>query len=46
MVVRLVGTTAREVLKLLADADMITAETLAGAAKKAVELAAAKVEPA
>ena len=46
MVVRLVGTNAQEGLKLLADADMITAETLAGAAKKAVELAAAKVEPA
>ena len=36
MVVRLVGTNAEEGRKLLADAAMITAETLADAAKKAV----------
>jgi succinyl-CoA synthetase beta subunit len=36
MVVRLVGTHAEEGLKLLADAKMITAETLVDAAKKAV----------
>ena len=36
MVVRLVGTNAEEGRKLLADAKMITAETLADAAKKAV----------
>jgi succinyl-CoA synthetase beta subunit len=36
MVVRLVGTNAEEGRKLLADAKMITAETLVDAAKKAV----------
>jgi succinyl-CoA synthetase beta subunit len=36
MVVRLVGTKAEEGRKLLADADMITAQTLAEAAQKAV----------
>lgn len=36
MVIRLVGTNAEEGRKLLADAKMITAETLAEAAKKAV----------
>ncbi len=36
MVVRLVGTNAEEGRQLLADADMITAETLAEAAQKAV----------
>jgi succinyl-CoA synthetase beta subunit len=36
MVVRLVGTNAEEGRKLLSDANMITAETLADAAKKAV----------
>jgi succinyl-CoA synthetase beta subunit len=41
MVVRLVGTNAEEGLQILADAKMITAETLADAAQKAV--AAAKV---
>ncbi len=39
MVVRIVGTNAEEGRKLLADADMITAETLADAAKKAVAAA-------
>jgi succinyl-CoA synthetase beta subunit len=42
MVVRLVGTNAEEGRKLLSDANMITAETLVDAAKKAV--AAAKTE--
>jgi succinyl-CoA synthetase beta subunit len=42
MVIRLVGTNAEEGRELLADADMITAETLAEAAQKAV--AAAKGE--
>jgi succinyl-CoA synthetase beta subunit len=42
MVVRLVGTNAEEGRKLLSDANMITAETLADAAKKSV--AAAKSE--
>ncbi len=42
MVVRLVGTNAEEGRKLLSDANMITAETLVDAAKKAV--AAAKAE--
>ena len=36
MVVRLVGTNAEEGLRLLADANMITAETLVDAAEKAV----------
>jgi succinyl-CoA synthetase beta subunit len=36
MVIRLVGTNAEEGLKLLSDAHMITAQTLADAAKKAV----------
>ena len=39
MVVRLVGTNAEEGRKLLADAKMITADTLADAAKKAVAAA-------
>jgi len=39
MVVRLVGTNAEEGRQLLADADMITAETLAEAAQKAVAVA-------
>lgn len=39
MVVRLVGTNAEEGLQLLADAEMITAESLADAAKKAVAAA-------
>jgi len=39
MVVRLVGTNAEEGRKLLENAKMITAETLADAAKKAVEAA-------
>ncbi len=39
MVVRLVGTNAKEGRRLLAEADMITAETLAEAAQKAVEAA-------
>ena len=42
MVIRLVGTNAKEGRELLADADMLTAETLADAAQKAV--AAAKGE--
>ncbi len=41
MVVRLVGTNAEEGRKLLADANMITAETLADAAQKAVAAAQA-----
>ncbi len=41
MVVRLVGTNAEEGRKLLADAKMITASTLADAAKKAVAAAKA-----
>jgi succinyl-CoA synthetase beta subunit len=40
MVVRLVGTNAEEGRQILADADMITADTLAEAAKKAVSVAA------
>jgi succinyl-CoA synthetase beta subunit len=36
MVIRLVGTNAEEGRQILSDADMITAETLADAAKKAV----------
>ena len=39
MVARIVGTNAEEGRRLLADADMITAETLAEAAQKAVEAA-------
>jgi succinyl-CoA synthetase beta subunit len=39
MAIRLVGTNAEEGRKLLADADMITAETLADAAQKAVAAA-------
>ncbi len=39
MVVRLVGTNADEGRRILADADMITADTLADAAKKAVAVA-------
>jgi succinyl-CoA synthetase beta subunit len=39
MVVRLVGTNAEEGRRLLANADMITAETLADAAEKAVKAA-------
>jgi succinyl-CoA synthetase beta subunit len=41
MVVRLVGTNAEEGRKLLADARMITADTLADAAKKSVAAAKA-----
>lgn len=39
MIVRLVGTNAKEGLAILAEADMITAETLAEAAEKAVSAA-------
>lgn len=39
MVIRLVGTNAEEGRRLLADANMITAETLADAARKAVAVA-------
>jgi succinyl-CoA synthetase beta subunit len=39
MVIRLVGTHAEEGRQILADANMITAETLADAAKKAVAVA-------
>jgi succinyl-CoA synthetase beta subunit len=39
MVIRLVGTNAEEGRRMLADAEMITAETLADAAQKAVALA-------
>jgi succinyl-CoA synthetase beta subunit len=39
MVIRLAGTNAEEGQKILADADMITAKTLADAAKKAVAAA-------
>lgn len=39
MVIRLVGTNAEEGRKILADSDMITAETLADAAQKAVAAA-------
>jgi succinyl-CoA synthetase beta subunit len=39
MVARLVGTNAEEGLRLLADAHMVTAETLVEAAEKAVEIA-------
>ncbi|RPJ38438.1 MAG: ADP-forming succinate--CoA ligase subunit beta [Chloroflexi bacterium] len=39
MVARLVGTNAEEGLRLLADANMVTAETLVDAAAKAVEIA-------
>lgn len=46
MVVRLVGTNAEEGLELLADAEMITAETLHGAAKKAVAIATETAEKA
>jgi succinyl-CoA synthetase beta subunit len=42
MIVRLVGTNAEEGRQLLADAKMITAETLADAAKKAVQAAKEK----
>jgi succinyl-CoA synthetase beta subunit len=38
MVARLVGTNAEEGLRLLADAHMVTAETLVDAAKRAVEI--------
>ncbi|MEK6256127.1 MAG: ADP-forming succinate--CoA ligase subunit beta [Chloroflexota bacterium] len=44
MIVRLVGTNAKEGLELLADADMITAETLADAAKKSVEVASKQLD--
>ena len=40
MVVRLVGTNAEEGRRILAEANMVTAETLANAAKKAVAIAA------
>jgi succinyl-CoA synthetase beta subunit len=39
MVIRLVGTNAEEGRRLLANANMITAETLADAAQKAVNAA-------
>ena len=39
MVTRLVGTNAEEGRQILADANMITAETLADAAQKAVAVA-------
>ena len=39
MVIRLVGTKAEEGRRILADAHMITAETLAEAAQKAVNVA-------
>ncbi|OGO39135.1 MAG: succinate--CoA ligase subunit beta [Chloroflexi bacterium RBG_16_57_11] len=39
MVIRLVGTNAEEGRRMLADAEMVTAETLADAAQKAVALA-------
>ena len=39
MVIRLVGTNAEEGRQILSDADMITAETLADAAKKAIAVA-------
>ena len=45
MVVRLVGTNAEEGRKLLENAKMITAETLADAAKKAVEAAKKGTNP-
>jgi succinyl-CoA synthetase beta subunit len=44
MVVRLVGTNAEEGRQILADAHMITAETLADAAKKAVAAAKGKAK--
>ena len=44
MVVRLVGTNAEEGRKLLSDAKMITAETLADAAKKSVAAAKGKAK--
>ena len=44
MVVRLVGTNAEEGRKLLVDAKMITAETLADAAKKAVAAAKGNIK--
>jgi succinyl-CoA synthetase beta subunit len=43
MIVRLVGTNAAEGLQILADANMITAESLADAAQKAIAAAAAGV---
>jgi len=46
MVVRLVGTNAEEGRQLLADAHMVTAETLAEAAQKAVAAAAGSLQPA
>jgi succinyl-CoA synthetase beta subunit len=45
MIVRLVGTNAEEGRQLLADANMITAETLAEAAQKAVAAARARCNP-
>jgi succinyl-CoA synthetase beta subunit len=45
MVVRLVGTNSEEGRKLLVDANMITAETLADAAKKAVAAAKGNTKP-
>ncbi|MEA3441173.1 MAG: ATP-grasp domain-containing protein, partial [Chloroflexota bacterium] len=41
MIIRLVGTNAEEGMQILADAEMITAETLADAAKKSVAAAGA-----
>jgi len=43
MVIRLVGTNAEEGRQILSDANMITAETLADAARKAVAAASGKV---
>jgi succinyl-CoA synthetase beta subunit len=45
MVIRLVGTNAEEGRHLLENAHMITAETLADAAKKAVAAAKGQVNP-
>ena len=42
IVIRLVGTNAEEGLRILAEANMITAETLAGAAQKAVQISKVK----
>jgi succinyl-CoA synthetase beta subunit len=46
MVARLVGTNSEEGLRLLADANMITAESLVDAAEKAVAIANAGQTPA
>jgi succinyl-CoA synthetase beta subunit len=44
MVIRLVGTNAEEGQQILADANMITADTLANAAKKVVEVTSKELE--